>query len=72
MVDAPCHKAANFLVGEDQVMRVVDADAKLLARPFHQLDEVSVPKVHVGKLTALTSAFHPRQTLAPAKSTSFT
>jgi hypothetical protein len=39
-VDAQRNQAANFLVGEDEVMGFDDAAAKLLAGPLHQLDEI--------------------------------
>lgn len=46
-VDAHRDEAANFLIEKDPIMRFLDADAKLLARPFNQLNEVRVPKAHM-------------------------
>jgi hypothetical protein len=34
------------MLSENDVMRVIDGDTELLARPLHQLDELSVFEVH--------------------------
>ena len=57
-VDAACNKATDFFICEDKVMRFVDAHAEPLPSPFHQLDEVGVPKIHALLIARLLSAFH--------------
>ncbi|MDQ8755278.1 hypothetical protein RCO27_03450 [Sphingosinicella sp. LHD-64] len=46
MVDAFGNQPTHFLIGENQIMRFVDADGKLGPGQLHQFSEVSIPEFH--------------------------
>src|SRR5438046_2108731 len=57
VIDAPRHQSAHLLVRENDVVRPINADAKLLPRPLDQLNEVSVLEFH--PIDSFRGSLHP-------------
>ena len=52
VIDSPSDEPPHFVISENHVVRFIYGDAELLARPLHQLDEVSVLELHCRLLCA--------------------